>query len=382
MPKVETINYLWLLYCFELLYLLKNYFMWFYIVSVFLIFASLVPMTKNTHWFSRIFEFGKIQILVFQLIVFVFGIFFIDDDTLLNYTIQIATLLCIAIHSKDLFVFTPLYKSVQKKQCAQSSQNIKVISVNVYQENSNYSAFKNLIHKYNPDIFLTMESDALWENELETLSNLYPFSIKVPLSNTYGIHLYSKLKILSHKVNYFVADDLPSIQATIKTDDGYVFDFFGVHPPPPSPTEETNSKERDGELLSIAKVIRTLQNPCVVLGDFNNVAWANSSKLFRKTSNLLDARLGRGFVATFHAKYWFLRFPIDLMYHSTDVFITKLTSLEYINSDHFPIYSEFFINKETTIQEQFVEDLETTKEAKEVMQIIQEGIEEESENRS
>ena len=42
-----------------------------------------------------------------------------------------------------------------------------------------------------------------------------------------------------------------SIEAKLKTKDGYEFVFFGVHPPPPSPTEEKTSK--DGDLLSIAK---------------------------------------------------------------------------------------------------------------------------------
>lgn len=354
--------------------------MWFSIASIFLIFASVIPLSKNTHWSSRIFEFAKIQILVFQLILFLFGIIFINHYNNLYIFIQIFTVLCILLHVKDLWVFTPIYKGIQKKMCDNSSTIVKIISVNVYQDNTDYDAFKNLIQKYNPDIFLTMESDEKWEKELDFFIRNYPNYVKVPLNNTYGMHLYSKLRIISKKVNFFVADDLPSIQATLQTNDGYYFDFFGVHPPPPSPTEESNSKERDGELLSIAKVIRNLKNPCIVLGDFNNVAWANSSKLFRKTSNLLDARLGRGLVATFHAKYWFLRFPIDLMYHSTDVFINKLKTLENINSDHFPVYAEFFINKKTDIQENLVEDLEKG-DAKEVMQIIKEGIAEQSDNR-
>jgi hypothetical protein len=62
------------------------------------------------------------------------------------------------------------------------------------------------------------------------------------------MHLYSKLKITKHSVHYFVADDLPSIEAKITTADNFKFTFFAVHPPPPSPTEEENSKERDGEL--------------------------------------------------------------------------------------------------------------------------------------
>ena len=194
------------------------------------------------------------------------------------------------------------------------------------------------------------------------------------------MHLFSKIKIIEHKIHYFVADDLPCIEAKMLSNDGYEFTFFGVHPPPPSPTEEINSKERDGELLSVAKRIKELQSTCLIIGDFNNVAWSKSAKLFRKTSQTLDGRLGRGFISTFHANFWFLRFPIDLIFHSTDVFIDELKSLEKIGSDHFPIYSKFFINTNNTAQEVYVEKSEI-EEVKEVNKLIQEGKKEQSTNR-
>ena len=67
------------------------------------------------------------------------------------------------------------------------------------------------------------------------------------------MHFYSKIKIDESKTHYFVADDIPTIEAHLETDDGFKFVFFGIHPPPPSPTEEETSKERDGDLLSTAK---------------------------------------------------------------------------------------------------------------------------------
>lgn len=181
-----------------------------------------------------------------------------------------------------------------------------------------------------------MESDINWEKELKQFEKDYPFSVKIALNNTYGMHLFSKIEILEHKIHFFVADDLPSIEAKMKTKDGYIFTFFGVHPPPPSPTEEKNSKERDGELLCVAKRIKKNASTCIVMGDFNNVAWAKSSILFRKTSETIDGRMGRGFISTFHAKYFFLRCPIDLIFHTSDIFIEKLKKLEYFGSDHFP----------------------------------------------
>ena len=122
------------------------------------------------------------------------------------------------------------------------------------------------------------------------------------------MHLYSKIPFVKSTVHFFVADDVPSIEARFKTADGHDFVVFAVHPPPPSPTEETNSKERDGDLLCVAKKIKEHPVPSLVIGDFNTVAWSVTSILFRKTSELIDARVGRGIAATFHAKYLFSGF--------------------------------------------------------------------------
>lgn len=354
--------------------------MWYFILSIILILGSILPLSSNTHWVFRVAEFGKVQLLVLQVLLITLGMILMDRKDSFFWIVSLLSLLCIIHHLINLFEFTPLYKVNQKKRCAVSSQKVSIISANVFQENTEYLRFISIIKKYNPDIFITMESNRPWEKALGVFEKDYLYHIKVPLENTYGMHLYSRLKIKSSAVHYFVADDLPSFEAEIETEDRYTFTLFSTHPPPPSPTEEINSKERDGELLSIAKKVRANADTSLVVGDFNNVAWSRSSKLFRKTSQMIDGRIGKGLISTFHAKYWLMRYPIDLMFHTADIFITELRRLEYFGSDHFPLLVEFFINTESSVQEEFVEDI-SKEELQEVNQIIKDGIMEESTNR-
>jgi len=199
---------------------------------------------------------------------------------------------------------------------------------------------------------------------------------KVALENTYGMHFYIKLKVEDIVVNYYMSDDLPSIEAALLTENNQAFKFIGIHPPPPSPTEETTSKERDGELIVIGKQAKESNSLLVVVGDFNNVAWSKSTVLFRKLSGLQDARMGRGFLSTFHAKYKLLRFPLDLFYHSKHIVIEEFKILGDIGSDHFPLYSSFYINPDISTENKPTESLEkeVKKEAKEM---IREGEKEE-----
>lgn len=349
------------------------------IFSSILIVLSVLPFIQNQHWVFRVAEFIKLQLLPLQIVVFIVTIFYVKEKPILWY-FQVVQLACIGYHIYILMRYTKFWKTPIKKHSVNASDQIKIISCNIYQFNKEYHRFIELIRKEQPDIFLTMESNSDWEQAMQVLEKDYPNYEKVTLENTYGMHFYTKL--IAHRIqtHYFVADDLPSIEAELETKDGHRFIFFGAHPPPPSPTEEENSKERDGDLLSIAKKVRDYQLPVIITGDFNNVAWAKSSILFKKTSGLIDARIGRGILATFHTKYWFFRVPLDLLFHSPDIFIDKLFTYPSVGSDHFPIGCSFHIDKHSDKQEELVKHLEAG-EMQEVNELIQEGKQEESDNR-
>lgn len=360
--------------CYKNKLLLSAYLrtMWIaYLILVFLlIFLTLLPKIQNQHWIFRVPEFGKIQITYFIVITFILGFFTEPSENFWYF--QTILLVLFVHHSVILVKYTPLYRVKKYKQRNNSSQKIHFISANVYQFNTEYHRFIKLIEQCKPEIFMTMESDSKWEQALRVLEKDYHYQHKVTLENTYGMHFYSKIKIKDHTTHYFVADDIPSIEIHLETEDGFSFVFFGVHPPPPSPTEEETSKERDGDLLSIAKRVKEIKIPVIVVGDFNNVAWSKSSILFRKTSNLIDPRIGRAFVSTFHAKYRLLRFPIDLMFHSEDIFIKELKTLDNFGSDHLPVYCEFFIDHHNNEQEERIEEA-TVEEKAEAEEMIQEG---------
>lgn len=342
------------------------------ILTVLLLILTILPKIQHSHWIFRVPEFGKIQITYFILFTMLLG-FIVADQSQYFWYYQGLLFLMLIHHSVILVKYTPLYPIKKYTQKYQSSEKLHFISANVYQFNKEYERFIQLIEKYRPEMFLTMESNGDWEKALRPLEKDYPYQHKVTLENTYGMHFYSKIEIENSQTHYFVADDIPSIEAHLKTKNGFSFVFFGVHPPPPSPTEEETSKERDGDLLSTAKRVIEIKKPVIVVGDFNNVAWSKSSILFRKTSHLIDPRIGRSFVSTFHAKYRLLRFPIDLMFHSEEIFIEDLKTLENFGSDHLPVYCEFFIDhKQDEKQEERI-DHATKDEKAEAEEMIEEG---------
>lgn len=340
---------------------------------------SLLPFIQNQHWVFRVAEFIKLQLVPIQVLIIAVTFFYTAEHPILWY-FQIVQLILLAYHLYIFIRYTKFWKTPIKEHGYHSSEQVKIISCNIYQFNTEYQRFIHLIQQERPDIFLTMESNSDWEEAMRVLEKDYPSFEKVTLENTYGMHFYTRLKVIRKETHYFVADDLPSIEVELETKDGFRFVFFATHPPPPSPTEEENSKERDGDLLSIAKKVRNYKLPVVVTGDFNNVAWAKSSILFKKTSKLIDARIGRGILSTFHANYWFFRVPLDLLFHSPEVFIDKLFIYPSVGSDHFPIGCTFHIDHRSDKQEDLVKNLEKG-EMQEVNELIEEGKKEESNNR-
>jgi endonuclease/exonuclease/phosphatase (EEP) superfamily protein YafD len=247
-----------------------------------------------------------------------------------------------------------------------------VLVANVLTPNNKYHLLLQHIHDLQPDIILTLESDQIWQNALEPIEQAYPYRVAVPLDNLYGMHLYSRLALIEPEIKFILSDEIPSIHASVKLRSGIHVQLYCLHPKPPSPTEAKDSTLRDAELLMVGDRIKDLDQSCIVMGDLNDVAWSRTTRLFQRISGLLDPRVGRYFMNTFHADYRFLRWSLDHIFHSTDFGLVEMKRLSHIGSDHFPIY---VVLQTGRIFEQQQEELEqTVDDEQEAQQAIQEGI--------
>jgi|GEM_PF-2483099 len=200
----------------------------FYMVfSGLLIVLSVLPFIQSQHWIFRVAEFVKLQLLVFQVPAFALGFYLVGDNSWI-WGLQGVQSALIVYHAYILIRYTKFWRQEKYEKGKDASDSIKVISCNVLQFNTAYHRFIELIQKEQPHIFLTMESDATWEKALRVLEKDYPNFEKVTLDNTYGMHFYTNLKIKKCEVHYFVADDIPSIEAELETADGHRFIFFAV----------------------------------------------------------------------------------------------------------------------------------------------------------
>jgi endonuclease/exonuclease/phosphatase (EEP) superfamily protein YafD len=217
--------------------------------------------------------------------------------------------------------------------------HISLMVANVLMYNRDASRLLGHIKNLEPDIVLAVETDDWWLSQLERIEAEFPFTCHAPLPNTYGMLVFSRLPLREPQIRYILDKEIPSFHGCVVLPSGVLVNLHFLHPKPPAPQESKTSARRDAELLVVGKVIqRHKGRPTIVAGDLNDVAWSHTSELFRRLSRLLDPRVGRGLLPTFHADHRLLRWPLDHVFHSAHFRLQRLERLSHIGSDHFPIY--------------------------------------------
>lgn len=342
-------------------------------VVIWLSFWSLIPRDE---WWFRGADFPRLQILILGIVAFVLLLIWDAPWDLWREIILIGLIAALAYQLKMVLPYTFIWKKqvkqVRKDQLDPSKQ-ISILVSNVLTPNKKYDALIAQIKEYQPDIVLTLETDDVWQKALSVIESDYPYKVPVPLNNLYGMHLYSRLKLENTEVKFILSNEIPSIHTAVVLNSGQKVQLYCLHPKPPSPTEAKDSKLRDAELLIVGDQIKDLDESCIVMGDLNDVAWSRTTRLFQRISGLLDPRVGRHYINTFHADYPLLRWSLDHVFHSIDFALVEMKRLAHMGSDHFPVY---VVLQTGRIFEEIQEELEKTNiDEEKAEEAIQEGIE-------
>lgn len=317
--------------------------------------ATYLPILQIRHWLVRGLDFPRLQILSALCVLALFAFALMLFGQTMSVVWWLVLFFLLANQLWWVWPYSPFHAvQVPQHQSANDggdkADGVSLLSCNVLMSNRHAQPLLDMIAQHSPDIIAILESDHWWQEQLDTLTD-YSHRVACPLSNKYGMHLYSRLELQNARIDYLVEDDVPSISGKVILNSGKFFLLHVIHPKPPAPGENDFSTARDVELLVLAEALKNVDAPIVVTGDLNDVAWSRTTRLFRRVSRLLDPRTGRGLFNTFHADYWFIRWPLDHVFVSTHFRIRNIKRLPHMGSDHFPMLVNLAITAPNLIDE-------------------------------
>jgi len=303
--------------------------------------ATLLPILRQTAWWIRVFDFPRLQIVAALALSLAAQLALPGSEGVPARLFAGALALAMVYQIGRIWPYTPLHR----KQVADATRpaddddhHLSIMVANVLMYNRDASRCLGHIRHYRPDVVLAVETDEWWLSQLKSVELTHPHTCHAPLPNTYGMLVFSRLPLREPQIRYILDKEIPSFHGCAVLPSGVLVNMHFLHPKPPAPQESKSSARRDAELLVVGKIIQHHDGPTIVAGDLNDVAWSHTSELFRRLSRLLDPRIGRGLLPTFHADYKLLRWPLDHVFHSAHFRLQQLERLTHIGSDHYPIY--------------------------------------------
>ena len=312
------------------------------IFAVLAIVLTLLPLIAIDYWWIRVFDFPHIQLTILTMVALI--LFFIQFkwNCWQDYVVAAALVACLLFQYSKIHAYMP-YARLDANDTSENYEGdiLSIYAANVLQKNNEPEQLQQYLDTTQADILLFMETDKNWQQHIkERLPSVYRYQVEVPLDNTYGALLYSKLELVNPTVRYLVDDSIPSIDTKVVLPSGDRFQLYVLHPTPPMPQHNPSSSDRDAEMMKYANLSRENTLPVVVIGDFNDVPWSATTTLFRTVGELLDVRRGRGFYNTFNANNLLMRWPLDHVFVSSEFRVKDFNTGTDINSDHFPTYTE------------------------------------------
>ncbi|MDA8564195.1 endonuclease/exonuclease/phosphatase family protein, partial [Mariniblastus sp.] len=190
-------------------------------------------------------------------------------------------------------------------------QTIKVMSMNVLGDNYQFQQVIDQVERVSPDVLLLIEYSNQWHDKMQALHTTYPHRMLEPRWHGYGIALFSKLPLEDAEVWQLTKKDtdVPALSAQVNMGDRSLR-IAGLHTM--SPTSPLRMRLRTEQMHEMADLLKTADEPTVLLGDFNCTPWSPFLKELAATCGYRDSRQGQGYLASWSVELpWFFWIPID-----------------------------------------------------------------------
>lgn len=309
-----------------------------FVIGGLLVGATVLSRIRSARWWVRFADFPRVQLAVMLAVVLAAQVATGGVAGVPDAIFVLAVGAALVEQVAQIFPYTPLApKEVATARRNDDDGAISILISNVLMENRRAGDLLALVRETDPDVVLAVETDAWWSRQLEVLDGDYPHSLKHPQDNYYGMLFFSRLDLRAAEIRFLAEAAIPSVRAQIRLRSGFWITFYGLHPRPPQPREDTH--QRDAEILIVGEEIAARGEPSIVAGDLNDVAWSYTTRLFQRVSGMLDPRRGRGTFSTYHARYPIFRWPLDHIFHDACFALVRLERLRSIGSDHFPVFA-------------------------------------------
>ncbi len=322
----------------------------------------------------RWWDFPRLQIAILLVISLVIAAIQISRSSNVFEPAVWCVLIVIALvwQLSHILPFSPVWKT-EVDLTALNEQTFKLVVANLDYENAIPDGVLDELAEEQADLLLLIEIDESWDERLQPLRSRYSHFHDELRGEGLGMAIWSKFPIESAETKYLISKRRASLWVELKSNVG-VINLVGVHPTPPGLQDSTgetrrDSRVRDAELVLVAKEIASRPTePWIVAGDFNDVAWSHTTRLFKRTSGLLDPRIGRGMYNTYIAQVPPCRCPIDHVFVSEGFTVASLDRKRVSGSDHFAVTTQLALTQPKGVTPEPQQDDESKSK-----QIIKEG---------
>ena len=276
------------------------------------------------HWTLELFTHFRVQWLCLQSLVLLLVL------VLRHWLLALVPAAFVGI---NLAGVVPFY--LPASQPPVEGPQIRALLANVHSANSEHDRLIALVRREQPDLFVVLEVNEEWIEALRELETDYPFGIRRPRSDNFGIAVYSRLPIVRSAAQEVADSRVPTLFVRIAAPGGPLT-VVATHTLPP--VRSGYARRRNRHLRGLAKLIARTKEPVLLLGDLNCTSWSPRFRnLVARSRKLRDSRRGFGLQPTWPQANPLLWIPIDHALVSEELSVRDRRTGPNIGSDHRPV---------------------------------------------